>query len=224
MAFVEVDEPFAKPPRMGAPIGRQRWDGSTESVDGFCHLSNVEIDGVDIDLDDVRRLEIEGCRFANSVLRDACAELELEVSASEIEACDLSRRRLSVVRRSRFVGVKLTGADFAGGYLSDVEFVNCVLRLTSFRMAELKRVTFTDCQLDDVDAYSARLTDVAFPGSRLHALNLDKTTAERIDLRDAELDGLSGLGRLDGFLVNELQLPALAYQLAHAAGLSIEQA
>lgn len=224
MALLKIDEPFAKPAKLRALSSLLASDGAIEVSNGFGELSGVEVESAEVDLLDVDRFEIDGCRLIASALENVSAELEVSIASSMIERCDFSRRRVTVARQSRFVGVKLTGADFSGALVRDVEFVDCVLRLTSFRMAELERVTFRNCQLDDVDAYSAQLTDVGFAESRLRALNLDKTTATRVDLRLAQLEELVGLGRLDGYLISDHQLPALAYQLADAAGLAIEDA
>ena len=221
MPLLKVDEPFAKPPKLRPLTSLLRWDGVVEASDGLSEFSGLEIESSEVDLSDVERLEVEGCRLTSTALENPRAELEISIAGSTIERCDLSRRRLTVVRQSRLVGVKLTGTDVSGALVRDVEFVDCVLRLTSFRMAELERVRFTNCQLDDVDAYRAELTDVSFPESNLRSLNIDKTEATRVDLRDAQLDDLIGLGRLDGFVISNHQLPALAHQLADAAGLAI---
>ncbi len=222
MALIKVKEPFAKAPKVGAMRQLPPWDGALDSSRGFAEVSSADLDNAMVDLSDVERLDVEDCHLSATVLDSACDALEISLAGSLVERCDLSRFRFAVLRQSRLVGVKLTGTDFSGGMVRDVEFVDCMLHLTSFRMAELERVTFTNCVLEDVDAYSAGLTDVAFPESRLKVLNLDQTKAARVDLRHAQLDALKGLARLDGFLIAEHQLPALAHQLADAVGLGVE--
>ena len=222
MGMIKVDEPFAKPPKLSAVRQLPPWGGDLDPNRGFAEISDASLDGIEVDLYDLERLEIENGHLSATTMAHAHDELEISLAGSLVERCDLSRLRLTVVRQSQLVGLKLTGTDFSGGALRDVEFVDCMLHLTSFRMAELVRVTFTNCTFEDVDAYSAGLTDVTFPGSRLSALNLDQTSAQRVDLREAELDGLKGLSSLEGFLIAEHQLPALAFQLADAVGLSIE--
>lgn len=222
MGMIKVNEPFTKPPRLGAAGQQPDWSGDLDPNRGFAEISNASLDAIEVDLYDVERLEIEHGHLTATTLVHGPDELEISVAGSTVERCDLSRLRLTVVRQSRMIGLKLTGSDFSGAALRDVEFIDCMLHLTSFRMAELERVTFTNCTFEDVDAYSAGLVDVTFPESRLHAVNLDQTRAERVDLREAHLDGLKGLSRLEGFLIAEHQLPALAFQLADAVGLSIE--
>jgi len=222
MGMIKVKEPFAKAPKVGPARQQSPWAGELDPSRGFAEISNASLDGLEVDLYDVERLEIENCHLSATMLAHANDDLEISLAGSLVERSDLSRLRLTVVRQSRLVGLKLTGTDFSGAALRDVEFVDCMLHLTSFRMAELERVTFTNCTFEDVDAYSAGLRDVTFPQSRLNAFNLDQTRAERVDLREAELDGLKGLSRLEGFLIAEHQLPALAFQLADAVGLSIE--
>lgn len=222
MGLIKVKEPFAKAPRLSAQRQLPSWDGAVEPSRGFAEISSADLDNVTVDLTDIERLDIEDCHLSTIILDNAPAELEISLAGSTVERCDLSRLRFTVVRQTRLVGVKLTGTDFSGGMVRDVEFVDCMFRLTSFRMAELERVTFTNCIFEDVDAYSAGLTDVAFAESSLTALNLDQTKAVRVDLRHAQLDALKGLARLGGFLIAEHQLPLLAHQLADAVGLGIE--
>lgn len=222
MGMITVDEPFAKPPKLPAVRQQPAWDGELAPNRGFGEITNANLSDVEVDLYDIERLEIETSNLGATVLAYATDELEISVAVSTIERSDLSRLRLNVVRQSRLVGLKLTGTDFSGAAIRDVEFVDCMLHLTSFRMAELERVRFANCTFEDVDCYSAGLTDVTFPECRLSTFNLDQTRADRVDLREAELDGLKGLSRLDGFLIAEHQLPALAFQLADAVGLSID--
>lgn len=222
MPLIKVKEPFAKAPRLSAGRQLPSWDGALEPSRGFAEVSSAALDNVTVDLSDLERLDLEDCHLTATILDGAADELEISIAGSTVDRCDLSRLRLTVVRQSRFVGVKLTGTDFSGGMVRDVEFVDCMLRLSSFRMAELERVTFSNCIFEDVDAYSAGLIDVAFPESSLNALNLDQTRAVRVDLRHAQLDALKGLARLDGFLIAEHQVPLLAHQLADAVGLGIE--
>lgn len=85
----------------------------------------------------------------------------------DVEGCDLSQMEVALVRRTTFVDTKLVGTDFSGATLTDVVFENCILRLTSFRMATLSRVRFDGCTIDDVDCYDATLTDVDVTASRL---------------------------------------------------------
>ncbi len=220
--MIRVNEPFTKTPKLRVVGQQPEWDGDLDPSRGFAEISNARLDGIEVDLYDIERLEIENSQLVATVLAHTTAELEISLAGSIVERSDLSRLRLTVVRQSRLVGLKLTGTDFSGAAIRDVEFVDCRLHLTSLRMAELERVTFTNCTFEDVDAYSAGLTDVTFPETRLNAFNLDQTRAERVDLREANLDGLKGLDRLEGFLIAEHQLPALAFQLADAVGLSIE--
>lgn len=222
MPLIAVDEPFAKPPKIGAVRSRPTWDDAFEVSRGFGEISGADLEGADVDVMDVERLDLEDVRLATTTFSNVESELEIALVDSVVERCDLSRLRLHVVRKSRFAGVKLTGTDFSGGLLRDVEFVDCMLQLSSFRMTELERVTFRSCSFDDIDAYSATLTDVDFSESRLSSLNLDQTTAERVDFRNAQLDGLKGVAQLNGYLIAHHQLPALAYQLADAVGLSVD--
>lgn len=76
--------------------------------------------------------------------------------------------------------------------------------------------------MEDLDAYSAEFEDVIFHGSALFSFSVDRVAATRVDLRGCTALGLTGVGRLDGFLVSEDQLFALAPLLGDAVGLKIE--
>ena len=65
-------------------------------------------------------------------------------------------------------------------------------------------------------------TDVSFDGSRIERLNVDRLTADRVDLRGVTALSFDAVGRLDGCLVDESQLQMLAYELAAAVGLSVD--
>jgi len=147
----------------------------------------------------------------------------LDIYRCLVERIDLSQRRIEGLFETRLVGCKLTGTDLAGTAIEDTIFEDCTLGYTNLRMARLERVRFERCVLDEVDAYEARLLDVDFGDSRLVSLDIDKVRAERVDLRRAGELGLRAVGRLDGWLIGEHQLPAMMYSLAAAAGLGIER-
>ncbi|MDG3374791.1 pentapeptide repeat-containing protein, partial [Vibrio parahaemolyticus] len=50
-----------------------------------------------------------------------------------------------------FQQCKLTGTNFAEGYLRDCSFNECLASMASFSNTNLKTVRFSDCQLEDTD-------------------------------------------------------------------------
>ena len=74
-----------------------------------------------------------------------------------------------------------------------------------------------------IRSLSSNAEDLDFPGTSLAQVNVDRLQPTRVDFRQVTELGLTGIGSLTGCLVNEYQLPALAYALAHGAGLGIER-
>ncbi|MEM7142782.1 MAG: pentapeptide repeat-containing protein [Actinomycetota bacterium] len=185
------------------------------TIDGASVRGTIEAEACE-------QLEIRGSTF-HGVTFERGSELSLDVADAVFVDCDLTGLRFTTLTNSAFEGCKLSGVDLTTSVVRDVRFDRCVLRLTMIRMAELQRVRFEDSTLDDVDCYETRLGDVAFPGSSLRAVDLDKATFSRVDLRDAvELD-LRSCRRFEGCLITDAQVPALAYLLAQASGISIER-
>ncbi len=222
MALIKVSEPFAAAPKFSPPRRCQPVDIGDLEVDRvLLELSGVELESSPLDITDVEDLLIE-----DSILTSVdCTELAtstLDVVRSTLDQCDLSRLHIRSIRASHLLGTKLVGTELSGALLTDVVFERCTLRYANLRMAKLRRVRFADCQLVDVDAFEAAFEDVDFDGSTIESFNVDRLEASTVDLRHASSVGLTGIGRLRGFLIAEEQLPGLSHALAAATGLDIE--
>ena len=223
MPWIEVDEPHAKPPRLKPGRSPGPWSGEVMADAGLVELTGVTVArGQILELAECSELEIVQSLLVGQALV-ADDGLTIEAQDTVLEECDLSRVTIRALRRSRLIGCKLTGTDLSTATVSDVVFERCQLHYTNLRMAKLKRVEFTGCTLHEVDGFELSATDVGFPGSELREFNLDRLQATRVDLREATELGLTGISRLDGCLAAEMQLPALAYAMAAAAGLNIEK-
>ncbi len=222
---MEIEEPFAQPPRLPQLGAHDAWKPETGPApeDGLLEITGRSFDGTTIDLTGVEQLDIERCDLRQVTFVGIDQHTEVRVAQSSIAHTDLSRLSIRVARQSHFVDTKLVGTDFSDGLIQDCEFVSCVMRLTNFRMATLKRVALRECELGETDAYRAGLTHVSFEQSTVTELNLDGAEASCVDLRGAASLELIGINRLDGFLISEVQLPAIAHQLAAVVGLRIER-
>lgn len=225
MPRIEVDEPHAKPPRLPGFRTGSPWAGGLDPDDGLAELVGVHLDAGIHPIDEGDLARCSELVVEDSTLRGIGLGVEdgpqLEIRGGELVSCDLSQARVAVLQRSRLEGCKLTGTDLSAASLSDVEFERCSLGYTNLRMARLRRVRFLDCTFTDVDGFQLDLADVSVDGCRLAGVNVDRMTAERVDLRGAVELGLSGIGRLDGCLVDDHQLPAMAPMLALAVGLDL---
>ena len=228
MPWIDVDEPYAKTPRLPDISPRQmsnltQGDGWTGLDRGWGELVDVQITAdTMLDLSGCLELSIDGCRLSGVAIGGG-EELELTLARSALDGCDLSQVRIDRVANSRITRCKLAGTDLSACALTDVVFEQCTLSMTNLRMAKLKRVQFVDCTLEEVDAYRLKATDVAVPGSSLTGFNLDGLTAERFDLRHASQISLAVANTLAGCLVAEHQLAGLAHALAFAAGVGVER-
>ncbi len=220
----EVDEPYARKPRRSSPKPTGDWNERQAAIsdDGLLDITAMTLDGVILDLSGIHRLDIEDCVLNQVSFEDIEPDLEVRIARTTVERSDLSRLRIATARQSLFSSGKLVGTDFSDGLVQDCEFNDCVVRLTNFRMATIRRTRFTGCTLEEVDAYSAEFEDLAFTDSDLREFNVDAVAATRIDLRGCKSLEITGISRLDGFLVSDVQLPALAYQLANVVGLQVD--
>ena len=124
--------------------------------------------------------------------------------------------------RVRVTGTRFGGTDCSRSLLQDVTFERCKLNLANFRFATLKRVRFVDCDLSDADFQGADLQHVSFVDSLLAKTIFDRVKLKAVDARSSQLIDLRGWESLRGLVVDDLQLAAIAPQLAVAFGLIVE--
>ncbi len=222
MPWVDVDEPYAKPPRVREIDPPNNWDGVVDLDEGFGELIDVTVTrDFNCDLTGCVELTVTDSTLDGVVFTDPGTVLEAR--RSQLNGCDLSQAIVRSVVSSRIEGCKLTGSELSGASLQDVVFDRCHFRHANLRMAKLRRVRFVDCSFDDVDCFELNAEDVEFTGSTLERVNVDRLQASRVDLREAKTLGLSGVGSLTGCLIAEHQIPALAYSLVFSVGVGVEQ-
>lgn len=211
----------ARPPKLPA---RPRTVGGVLDAVGASHgwasLEDAQLDST-TDLTDCDELELSDCVLDGVDLGATVRPVAIELVRCVLTGCDLSQVRLRALHGTRLVDCKLTGTDVSGVRVRDTELERCHLRYVNLRMGGLERVRFAGCVLDDVDFHEATLTDVAFPLSRLQGVNVDRTSFERVDLREATELGITAVTNLRGVVVRPEQVVDLAWVLAAAAGLTV---
>lgn len=219
--WIDVSEPYAKPPRRTGPKTATEPVDRIEIDDQWAELNEVEVNSDVLDLSGCSSLEISSSRLIGLRFENPDG-VEVEAHNVAFTNCDLSRVRFKALTASSLTSCKLTGTDFGGGLARDSHWSSCRLSLANFRMAELERIVLEDCVIEETDFFDASLTDVAVPRSELRDVNVDRVRFERVDLRGARELGLGALPRLTGVLVTPEQLPGLSFAMAAALGADIE--
>jgi len=220
MGWVQVTEPFAAAPKLPAFAATHVAFEPVDPDRGFVELAGLAAVG-ELALNDCDELVVADSSFTSASFASD-DEMSIEARRCTFDKCDLSLLRFEDFRQCRVRSAKLAGTDFAGAEIRDVVFENCALRYTNLRSTKLERVTFLDCDLMEADLFEAELIDVDFSGSSLRKVNIDRMKATAVDLRHAKELSFGAIGSLEGCLVDESQLYALAYDLAFAVGLGIE--
>jgi uncharacterized protein YjbI with pentapeptide repeats len=159
------------------------------------------------------RVGLTGARLRSLTLTDVLAP-GLEASGADLSG--------AVLRRVAFTGARLGGLQLVEAAAEDVLFRDCRLELTTFRGAKLRNVRFEGCILDEADFLGANLQAVRFDGCRLRRADFTSATLARVDLRGSDLDPVGDVAGLRGATIDSIQLAGLAPQLAHAAGIKVE--
>jgi uncharacterized protein YjbI with pentapeptide repeats len=190
--------------------------------DDAVHLC-LAFEDADLSGRDATNAEIDQCRYNNvnfsqsrlrrAIIRDA-------VFAS----CDLAnlRARDSSMSRASISGSRMTGLTWLDGGFRDVTFDGCRMDMVSFRQSTLKDVVFTDCRLSQADFGDADLRSARFVDCDLGGAQFSGAQMAGARLLRCELTGISGVTSLRGAIVTSADAMALAFTLAGALGIVIE--
>ncbi|GAA4703295.1 pentapeptide repeat-containing protein [Nocardioides conyzicola] len=185
---------------------------------------------------------VESARFADLVLPHlalAGAELvaarfqglsadEADLKGARLSEVELDQVDVPVVRaaRSQWRDVRVTGRigslEAYEAELRSVHFVGCKLSYVNLRGAELLDVAFTDCVIEELDLIQGKARRVRFSGTRIAQLDVQQSELHDVDLRGAELEGVTGVAHLRGATFSPHQLDRLAPLLALEIGIKIE--
>lgn len=198
------------------------FEDDIELIDGWVELRDVTLDGRVLAFPDVEVVELSGVTMRSCRLI-LPSDVVVRVRNSSLINCDISQVHFKTVTSSRFDGCKMTGTSFLGE-MSDLEFRNCRLQLSSLAMTSIDRVAFTECELADVDLLESRLSDVTFEGSQLTGVSGHRANFERVDLRGANPIEVVNVTSLAGCMVGTSQIYEMAPLLAAMVGLQVEPA
>ena len=176
-------------------------------------LANRTATGVDID-----QCQFSTVTFGQSVLDRA------RVSDSVVRGCDFANLRSSRASLTRvaFTGSRMTGMAWADGILREVIAEDCRMDMAAFRFSTFKNVVFSDCKLVQADFHEADLRGVRFERCDLTGAQFQNAQLEGARLSACTLDGIGGVTSLKGAIVTSGDALGLAYALAGALGIRIE--
>jgi uncharacterized protein YjbI with pentapeptide repeats len=123
--------------------------------------------------------------------------------------------------RVRFLGVRLTGAQWTRGRLTDVTFRDCRIDLATFAGTTFDRVTFEGCLLAQTEFRDALWRSLRFEHCDLTEADLAGVRIDGCELRSCTLDGAAGLDRLRGAAMPWPDVVANAGALAQALGIRV---
>jgi uncharacterized protein YjbI with pentapeptide repeats len=127
-----------------------------------------------------------------------------------------------VLQNVTFTRCRLTGANFAGARLRNVTFEGCTLDDANLRMLDAEGVVFNDAVLVGADLHAAKFTEVRMRGCDLRGSDWNESRLKTVDLRGSRLEDVRGADRLRGVTIESSQVVPLAYSLAVAMGLTID--
>jgi len=167
--------------------------------------------------------EIEACRYANVNLSKVKLRRGL-VRDVTFERCDLANLRAldSSFTRVAISSSRMTGLSLLDNHLRDVTFSGCRIDLSSFRASTFDDVLFTDCRMEQADFADADLRSARFVGCTLTGAQFSGARMTATRFARCELTGISGVTSMRGAIITSTDAVALAFVLAGALGITID--
>jgi uncharacterized protein YjbI with pentapeptide repeats len=176
-----------------------------------------ELDALVISDGEAADVRVVGARHAGEAFTGSRL-FDVEFVRCDLSGCDFSE---SIWQRVTLIDCRATSIELAQSTLRDVTFSDCRVDDANFRLAKLLRTRFESCALVGSDFGGAGLEHIAFPGCDLSSADLSQVRCRDVDLRDARLDALKGVGALAGATIDVDQVFGLAPALAVALGLIV---
>jgi fluoroquinolone resistance protein len=194
-------------------IDNCRWPDTPSGPDQLtlhgCELSNVTLNGTDLEGLNARNCAFMGCSFSSAILREShftdcrfynreeeegCAFDLADLVAAEFRDCNLSMCDFS---RSRMYRTEIIRCQAQGAVFSLVDCTHKVspslilgsgtFRDTNFTYCDFTRANLMDCDLSSSRFNHATLDDASLEGSNLMDADLTAIHAHHLTLRGADL-------------------------------------
>ncbi len=170
-------------------------------------------------------VEFEQCRFTRTGLAGAVLE-RATFTDCLVETSDWANLKTvkSGLLRVEVSLARLTGLQWLDGSLRDVTFRECRTDLATFRFSSFKNVAFSDCNLTRADFTHADLRGASFTGCDLSGAQVAQADCNGARFTRCELSGVGSVTSLRGATVGAHDLAGLAYTLAGALDITIDEA
>jgi uncharacterized protein YjbI with pentapeptide repeats len=168
-------------------------------------------------------VDVDQCRFSTVGFGQSVLD-RARISDSVFRGCDFANLRASrgSLTRVTLSGSRMTGMAWADGILREVTAEDCRMDMAAFRFSTFKNVVFSDCKLVQADFHEADLRGVRFERCDLTGAQFSNAQMEGTRLSDCALDGIGGVTSFRGAIVTSRDVLGLAYALASALGIRIE--
>jgi uncharacterized protein YjbI with pentapeptide repeats len=168
-------------------------------------------------------VDIDQCRFSTVSFGGAVLD-RARIQDAVFHGCDFANLRSGrgSLTRVAFTGSRMTGMAWADGILREVTAEECRMDMAAFRFSTFKNVVFSDCKLVQADFHEADLRGVRFERCDLTGAQFSNAQMEGARLSDCTLDGVGGVTSFKGVIVTSRDALGLAYALAGALGIRIE--
>lgn len=167
--------------------------------------------------------EIEACRYSNVSLSQSRLRRGLIRDVS-FDRCDLANLRAldCSFTRVAITASRMTGLSWLDDDLRDVTIDGCRIDLSSFRASKFDDVLFTGCRMEQADFADADLRGARFEGCDLTGAQFSGARMTGTRFAGCELTGISGVTSMRGAIITSAGAVAVAFILANALGITIE--
>lgn len=187
----------------------ERYDGA--------RYSRVVADGLELSGTDFAECEFQGVAFNETQLRGSTFR---DCILGELYA-PVFRAARSTWREVELRNPRLGSAELYESGWQSVHIDGGKLDFLNLRGAKLTDVLVSGCIINELDLGSATGTRIALKNCTIGSLDLSGAILKDFDLRGSEFRSISGLGSLDGVVIDEYQLGLLAPLLASHLGLRV---
>jgi uncharacterized protein YjbI with pentapeptide repeats len=167
--------------------------------------------------------EIETCTFSDANLSRTSLK-RVVVRDTRFDRCDLANLRAhdgSFVRVA-IAACRMTGLSWLDNHLREVSIDGCRMDLSSFRATTFDNVVFTGCRMEQADFGDADLRGARFEACDLSGAQFSGARMTGARFTRCDLTGIAGVTSMRGAFITSSDAVALAFILAGALGITIE--